>query len=61
MWTTGATSGKCLCAGYSQGGLAVIDEVGADRSSRRIRCLDPGPPWTIYSAKVRKMRKAIEK
>ena len=61
MWTTGATSGKCLCAGYSQGGLAVIDEVGEDKSSRRIRCLDPGEPWTIYRLDVRKKRELLLK
>ncbi len=57
MWTTGATSGKVLCIGYCQGGLALIDELGEDKSSRRIYCKDPEEPWTIYNAKIRKKRR----
>lgn len=57
MWTTGATSGKVLCIGYCQGGLALIDELGEDRSSRRIYCKDPQEPWTIYREDIREKRK----
>lgn len=56
MWATGGTSGKCLCIGYTQGGLALIDELGEDRSSRRVYCSDPQEPWTIYRTDIRKKR-----
>ena len=57
MWTAGGTSGKCLCIGYCQGGLALIDELGEDRSSMRIYCRDPEEPWTIYRNDIREKRK----
>ena len=59
MWTTGATSGKVLCIGYCQGGLALIDELGEDRSSTRTYCRDPEEPWTIYRADIRGKKRAI--
>jgi len=56
IWSTGATSGACICVGYAQGGLAMIHELGADKSSRTKYCKDPGEPWTIYRADIRKNR-----
>jgi len=56
IWSTGATSGACICVGYAQGGLAMIHELGSDKSSITRYCKDPGEPWTIYRADVRSRR-----
>ncbi len=52
-WTTGATGGCYLCVGYVDNGLALIHELGSDRSSNTIYTTDPGEPWVIYNSKTR--------
>jgi hypothetical protein len=58
-WTLGGViSGVRKCIGYSQGGLALIYEVDTSRGSRTLRTVDPGEPYTIYRADIRKARGA---
>ncbi|TFH24742.1 hypothetical protein E4G67_01705 [Candidatus Bathyarchaeota archaeon] len=54
-WTVGGTiNGLRLCIGYVQNGLALIYEVDENRGSRTQRTVDPGEPWTIYHADIRR-------
>lgn len=47
--STASWTQKSLCIGYSQGGLALIHYLGADKSSFTEHGVkDPGPPFTIY-------------
>lgn len=54
-WTvSGVISGVRKCIGYVQNGLALIYEVDTTRGSRTLRTQDPGEPFTIYNAEIRK-------
>ncbi len=56
-WTLGGIiGGTRICIGYVQGGLALIYEVDTEMGSRTKRTVDPGEPWTIYRADIRKAK-----
>ena len=47
--STGAWTRESICIGYAKDGLALIHQVGSDKSSYTLRCTDPGMPETIYN------------
>ena len=54
-WTvSGVIGGVRKCIGYVQNGRALIYEVDTERGSSTLRTVDPGAPFTIYHADVRK-------
>jgi len=57
-WTlSGVIGGERLCIGYAEKGLALIYECDTQMGSRTLRTVDPGEPFTIYRADIRKARK----
>jgi hypothetical protein len=57
-WTLGGVIGGVRkCIGYAEKGLALIYEVDTQNGSKTLRTVDPGEPWTIYRADIRKARK----
>jgi hypothetical protein len=58
-WTlSGVIGGVRKCIGYAEKGLALIYEIDTSNGSKTLRGKDPGEPWTIYRADIRKARRA---
>jgi len=60
-WTLGGVVGGVRkCIGYAQNGLALIYEIDTSNGSKTMRTVDPGEPWTIYRADIRKTKRLVE-